>query len=297
MDWDNLRAFLAAVHAGSYTAAAKRLGIDRTTVGRKLDRLERQLGVRLFEQGEDGYHPTPAGRRALEIADAMERLADSLTAELNGHALRPADRLRVAVAAELEAELMPEMMAFTAAASRFVEIVVQTADDPVDSVVQRRSDIGLCLADHRPDHLRGRRIGTLRQAPYASHGYLDRWSRAGEGRHDSPQDCQYDWVRCEGWSRLPAMRRWHAKSGEDLRFAAIVDNWPALKRAVELDAGVAFLWTFVADRQADLVRIAPPDEALGIDLWLLVRDDVPMEPPTRAFMDDVSGRLAGRIGA
>lgn len=290
MDWDNLRIFLAAVHAGNYTAAAKRLHIDRTTVGRKLDRLERQLGARLFEQGDDGYHPTAAGRRALEIADAMEQLADELAAELNPRAFPPVDRLRVAIAAELETELMPEIVAFAAAAERFVQISVQTTGDPADSVVRRKSDIGLCLADHRPDHLRGRRIGTLRQAPYASAAYL---ARQGGDRPLAA----FDWIRCSGWSRLPAMRRWDATLGDGPRVATIVDSWPALRRAVELDAGAAYLWTFVADPIAGLARLAPPDAALGADLWILVRDDVPMDPPTRAFMNQVSAALAERIAA
>jgi len=290
MDWDNLRVFLAAVHSGTYTAAAKRLRIDRTTVGRKLDRLERQLGARLFEQGEEGYHPTPAGRRVLEIADAMEQLADGLAAELDSQALRPADRLRVAVAAELETELMPEIAAFAAAAERFVQITIQSTGDPADSVVQRKSDVGLCLADHCPDHLRGRRIGTLRQAPYATAAYLE---RHGDGRPAATRD----WIRCSGWSRLPMMRRWDATLADDVRVAAVVDSWPALKRAVELDGGCAFLWTFIADRLAGLARLAPPDPGLGADLWVLVRDDVPMDQPTRAFMDDITGRLTARIAA
>lgn len=290
MDWDNLRIFLAAVHAGNYTAAAKRLHIDRTTVGRKLDRLERELGARLFEQGDDGYHPTAAGRRALEIADAMEQLADELAAELNPRAFPPVDRLRVAVAAELEAELMVEIAAFAASAERFVQISLQTVGDPADSVVRRKSDIGLCLADHRPDHLRGRRIGTLRQAPYASAAYR---ARHGHGRPLAA----LDWIRCAGWSRLPAMRRWDATLGENLRVAAIVDSWPTLRRAVELDAGAAYLWTFAADSLPGLACLAPPDPDLGIDLWVLVRDDVPMDAPTRAFMNHVSAALAVRIGA
>ncbi|WP_380877585.1 LysR family transcriptional regulator [Sphingomonas sp. DBB INV C78] len=284
MDWDNLRVFLAAVHAGNYSAAAKRLRIDRTTVGRKLDRLERQLGVRLFEQGAEGYHPTAAGRRALEIADAMERLTEGLAGELRDEASQPMDRLRIAVAAELETELMPDIAAFAAAADRPVQVSIQSTADPAESVVQRKSDIGLCLTDHRPDHLRGRRIGTLRQAPYASRAYL---ARHGDGRPAAA----YDWVRCSGWSRLPAMRRWDAALGDDVGVAALVDSWPALRRAVELDVGVAYLWTFIADRLPHLAAVAPVEDSLGADLWILVRDDVPMDRPTRAFMEDMTTRL------
>ncbi|SNS11465.1 transcriptional regulator, LysR family [Sphingomonas laterariae] len=287
IDWDNLRVFLAAVHSGNYTAAAKRLRIDRTTVGRKLDRLEQQLGVRLFAQSEEGYHPTVAGRRALEVADQMEQLVDGLAAELGSPAGTQAGRLRIAVAAELGAELMADLAAFAASQSPPVQITIRSTADPAEHVVQRKSDIGLCLVDHRPDHLRGRRIARLDQAAYAT--------RASVERHGADPRAQA-WIRCSGWSQLPTMRRWDATLRDDVRVAAYVDSWPALLSTVELDVGAAFLWTFVADRRADLVQLAPPDASLGVDLWALVRDDVPMDRPTRAFMDDMTVRLAARIG-
>ena len=289
IDWDNLRVFLGAVRAGNYTAAAKRLHIDRTTVGRKLDRLEHQLGVPLFEQGEDGYHPTGAGGRALEVADAIEQLVEGLVDEL---AVRPhaqSGQLRVIVASELGSELMPELAAF-AAANPDIRLSLQSSAEPAEHVIQRKSDIGLCLVDRRPDHLRGRRIGTLRQAPYASVRYLDR-----KGRGLPLRD--YDWVRCSGWSQLPGMRRWDEALGGDLPVSALVDSWSGLRSAVDQDIGAAFLWTFVAGRCADLEPLAPRDADLGVDLWLLVRDDVPMDRPTRAFLNDIADRLSARLGA
>ncbi|ARS28406.1 LysR family transcriptional regulator [Sphingomonas sp. KC8] len=289
VDWDNLRMFLAAVRAGNYTAAAKRLRIDRTTVGRRLDRLEHQLGVPLFAQSEEGYYPTAAGRRALEVADQMEQLMDGLAAELGNGAVAKRGHLRLAVAAELGAELMADLAAF-ATIRPDVQMTILSSADPAESVVQRKSDIGLCLADQRPDHLRGRRIGTLRQAGYAAKGYLARGAGGGAVQ-------EQEWIRCSGWSHLPVMRRWDAMFPDDVRVAAYVDSWSALRSAVEQEIGAAFLWTFVADRCADLVRIAPLDETVGVDLWVLARDDVPMDRPLRAFMDDITVRLHARIGA
>ncbi|AGH50028.1 LysR family transcriptional regulator [Sphingomonas sp. MM-1] len=287
LDWDNLRIFLTAVRAGNYTAAARRLRIDRTTVGRRLDRLERQLGVPLFEQGEDGYHPTVAGRRVLEIADRMEELADSLAEEIGGRARAPAGHVRVIIAADLGAELMPDLAAF-AAAHPDIRLSIQSSADPCEDVIQRKSDIGLCLVDQQPDHLRGRRVGTLRQAPYAAAAYTDREKPADPG-------AVAHWICCAGRPPLPAMRRWDGAIADRAAVAAYVDSWAALRGAVDQGLGAAFLWTFAADPAPGLRRIAPPDPAIGIDLWLLVRDDVPMEQATRAFLHDMADRLSRRI--
>lgn len=72
MDWDNLRYFLELSRAGTLTAAARRLGVDHTTVARRVQALEKQLGQPLFIRGGAGYSLAEGGRRLLAQAEAME---------------------------------------------------------------------------------------------------------------------------------------------------------------------------------------------------------------------------------
>lgn len=72
MDWDNLRYFLELSRAGKLTAAARRLGVDHTTVARRVQALEKSLGQPLFIRGGVGYSLTEAGRRLLSQVEAME---------------------------------------------------------------------------------------------------------------------------------------------------------------------------------------------------------------------------------
>ncbi|VVQ15755.1 LysR family transcriptional regulator [Pseudomonas fluorescens] len=72
MDWDNLRYFLELSRAGKLTAAARRLGVDHTTVARRLQALEKSLDVQLFLRGTGGYSLTEAGRVLLPQVEAME---------------------------------------------------------------------------------------------------------------------------------------------------------------------------------------------------------------------------------
>jgi len=73
MRWDDLRHFLAIARAGQLARAAAQLGVDATTAGRRLRRLEQALGQTLFEQAKDGHVLTEAGERLRERAEAMER--------------------------------------------------------------------------------------------------------------------------------------------------------------------------------------------------------------------------------
>src|SRR5690554_6294101 len=72
MDWDNLWFFLELSRAGRLTAAARRMGVDHTTVSRRLQALEKSLGVALFIRDTSGYILTEAGRSLLPQVELME---------------------------------------------------------------------------------------------------------------------------------------------------------------------------------------------------------------------------------
>lgn len=72
MDWDNLRFFLALARSESLSAAAKALGVDHTTVSRRVQALERELGTQLFVRENRGYSMTDIGRRLIPLVERME---------------------------------------------------------------------------------------------------------------------------------------------------------------------------------------------------------------------------------
>ena len=78
MQWDDLRYVLAVARTGSALRAARSLGVDQTTVLRKLDLLETTLGTSLFERRKSGQTPTPAGKLVAETAERMEKEARGL---------------------------------------------------------------------------------------------------------------------------------------------------------------------------------------------------------------------------
>src|SRR5258708_3520586 len=72
MDWDNIRIFLSVARAGQFSAAASQLGIDNGTVGRRINALEKSLGVRLFDRQTTGSVLTTAGDRLYKAAEEVE---------------------------------------------------------------------------------------------------------------------------------------------------------------------------------------------------------------------------------
>jgi len=91
MDWDLARTFLAACRARTLADAGRRVGIDLSTVSRRLTALEGELGARLFTRGREGLSPTDAALELLPVAEEMEhamarfsRAADALERSISG---------------------------------------------------------------------------------------------------------------------------------------------------------------------------------------------------------------------
>lgn len=72
MDWDHFRYFLELARAGTLVGAARRLGVEHTTVSRRLQALEKQVGATLFAREAGGHRLTEAGRQLLPKVEAME---------------------------------------------------------------------------------------------------------------------------------------------------------------------------------------------------------------------------------
>ena len=84
IDWDDVRYFLAVAREGSVRAAAERLGVNHSTVLRRVAQLEERLGARMFEKLPSGYRLTDAGEEVLEFAHQMEASSNRLETRVFG---------------------------------------------------------------------------------------------------------------------------------------------------------------------------------------------------------------------
>jgi DNA-binding transcriptional LysR family regulator len=288
-DWDDLKFFITAVRAGNYTHAAARLKVNRTTVGRRINALESDLGVSLFEQTPTGYRPTPAGRAVLESAEQIEREIEKLTDRLATPDQRITSTVRVAVSGEIGTEFMAELLAFRKSEPD-IKLELLTARDALTTVLQRKADLGICLVPYRPENLRGTRIGALSQRLYAARKYLEALPT-----HHRFED--HEWI---GWGKEAAnsaSARWlKANLPEAAQISAEVNSWDAFKEAVQSGLGIGHMWSFVADREPSLVSIRDIEPELSMELWLLVRDDVPPDTRTKKLMEFLGPAMKRRIG-
>src|ERR1700712_6030353 len=101
IDWDDVRHFLAVARGGSVRAAAAHLGVNHSTVLRRIAQLEERLGARMFEKLPSGYRLTEAGEEVLEFAEEMEASSHRMETRVFGRDQNIRGLLRVTLTAPL----------------------------------------------------------------------------------------------------------------------------------------------------------------------------------------------------
>ena len=276
MDWDDLRFALAVSEAGSLAAAARRLGVNHTTVLRRVNGLEAKLGVRLFERLATGYVPTVAGAEALAVAGRLGATVETLRRRLAGRDLRLSGPLRVTTVDTLVMTiLMPHFAAFGAANPDVtLEIVVSSV---MANLTRRDADVAIRAAVAVPDTLVGRRVCDI---PFAIYG--------------PDPDAAIDrgpWIGFDESLAETAVAQWMRGLPPSAVIACRVDSMMAAREAARAGFGIALLPCHLGDGTPDLVRLGPPVPDVRPSLWLLTHEDLRRTTRVRAFLDFMARRL------
>lgn len=174
MNWDDTRIFLALTRTPSLRAAARSLGIDQATVGRRLAALETQLGAKLFLRASQGYLLTAAGEAALDAAQRMEHAAMELRSRIEGHDETPGGLVRVTSTDSIATEFL--LPAIERLQQRWPQIRVDLeVSTQMLSLGRRQSDIA--FRNQRPDspELVVRRVVAWPVGLFASAAYVQRF--------------------------------------------------------------------------------------------------------------------------
>lgn len=272
--WDDLRVVQAIAEAGSLSGAGRRLGASHATVFRRLNAIERRLGVALFERSRTGYAPTPAGEDLAATAARMETEVLGAERRVVGRDLRLSGTIRVTTTDTLLIGLLsPIFVGFQRA---HPEIVLEVAvSNQLFNLSQRDADVAVRPSSSPPQHLVGRRVGTIAQAVYA---------RAG----DSPDA----WVGPDRHLGYAALDTWMQANGANANCRYRVDTMYGMLAAARDGLGSAVLPCYLADAEPALARVGEPIPELATDLWLLTHPDLRRVARIRAFMVFVSEALA-----
>lgn len=285
--WDDLRLVKAVAEAGSLPAAAGRLGLNHSTVFRRLGQIEQALGVPLFERRRTGYVPTSAGEEIAALAERVDSDVTGVVRRLAGREPAPAGELRVTTNDSLLIHLLTPLFARFLATFPAIRLDV-VLDNQALNLSRRDADVAIRATDEPPDTLVGRRAARIAWALY---GRASDFPMPEAVDEEMLASCR--WVSLgDNMGSLKAVKFVKATIAPD-RVAYKVNTVLGLAEAVEGGIGIGHLPCFIADVRPSLTRLAPPDPAFSADLWLLTHPDLRHAARVRALLDF----LAAEIGA
>jgi len=275
LDWDDIRHFLEVVRSGTASQAAVKLGINHTTVYRRISALEDRLGKRLFERSNSGWMITPVGESIVAFAESMAEEAHNIERHILADNYDLSGLLRVTAADHcIDQLMMPVIGKFI---RRYPEIdleVVATADEL--DLASREADVALRGTDEPPPNLVGKRITQIGFAIYGTQSLMEQ-AATETSRKELP--C-ITWVG-DGHSRPP----WVEKSFPNSQRIYRTTSFSVMQSMVREGIGIARLACVLGDPDPQLHRIKASYVEPGPSLWILSHVDLRTTARVRIFRD------------
>ncbi|WP_437798050.1 LysR family transcriptional regulator [Sorangium sp. So ce693] len=285
LDWNDLRYALAAVRAKTLAGAARSLGVEHSTVGRRLVALEAALGAPLLTRGPEGLSLTAIGQTVAPLLEQMEQAALAVQAAVRSQTVR----IKLATPSAFGRLLAPHIGAFQAARPEIV-LEVLSGSRPAD-LRKGEADVALRSGTVDGDELIAKKIGELDWSLYASEAYL--------ARHPAPAGSRdlrgHDLLGFEvGISNAP-LARWLEERSEGARVLMRYREVSDLLAACVAGMGITILPCILASLEPSLRRLT--GESLGKSrLSIVYRKEASLAEPVRAVIELVTEALRGHLG-
>ena len=292
---NDLLIYARVAEAGSFSRAAERLGLPKSTVSRRVALLEERLGERLMLRTTRRLALTEFGAQLLEHARQVVAEVDAVRALSEFRQARPSGRLRVSMPSDFAILLLGDMLSAFSALHPAVALELDLSPRRVD-LLGENFDLAIRIGDLPDDTLlAARRIAVFSCGLYAAPAYL-----AEHGEPARPTDLMHHLtvrlLRANGeaapWTLLRADERW-----EGLPPGRVTANSPELLiRLASAGGGIVAVPEYFARpavREGTLRRVLPEWSPPAVTAWAVFPGRRLMPAKTRAFLDMLDAALAG----
>ena len=266
MDWNSLKVFLAIARRGSLSGAANDLVVNHSTIFRRLNAFEEEIGGKLFERINSNYELTGLGYELLDLAHNIENSFDGIERHIVGKDFRPKGVVKITAPNNIAYRYLPRYISNFNVKYPEIEIELLVSNQEFN-MSNRQADIAVRATSSPPEHLIGRQVTTLRWSVFAGKKYKDKFGLP----NDMEELINHSLIGATGsLCRLPAFI-W-----VDKHFANQVitrcDDLTAMSYFVESGQGLAFL----PDDQCrpELIKLFGVQEIKPSNLWLLTHPDL-----------------------
>jgi len=275
VDWGDLKFFFEFAQRGSLSAAAQNLGVDHSTVARRIEALEHHLGVRLVDRLPRAYHLTAVGERVLDLTRQVEAGILDIERFAHGSDLLPTGVVRLSGPPSITSHFFaPRMLALR---QRYPDLQVELIGEPRQvSLSRREADLALRLFRPREKDLVARHLASVGFGLYGSVEYLAEHERA-----------TWDYLGYDESLEDVPQQRWLKMIAGERQLALRTNDLTTLLTAVRAGGGLAALPHILAHGDAALKTVTTEVPPPTRDLWLLFHRDLGRSPRIRAVIDHI----------
>jgi DNA-binding transcriptional LysR family regulator len=278
LDWNDFRYFRAIARAGTLAGAARELGVEHTTVGRRLSALETALGARLFTRGPEGFTLTAAGADVLPVADEIAARVETIERRVSGADARVDGTVRVTTSEALGGYVVARLPALR---ERHPKLTVEVLSGNRNFDLMRgEADLAIRMREVTEPELVARKVASAAWSLYAAPSYVER-----NGAPSCPEDLGgHDVISFDASLSGSPGAQWLAAHACGAHVVLRANSIVAALNAAIFGMGIAALPCIVASAERAIKRVIPG--AIGErDVFLAVHPDLARVARVRAVMD------------
>lgn len=265
LEASDLDVVLALTRGGSLAGAGERLGVDASTIFRSLQRLERNLGQRLFERTRSGYVPNELATQLAGHAEEIEVSLESARSSIESAPTQVSGSVRITTTDTILHGLVAPALSALKETHPLLCFELHTGNE-LANLTRRDADVAVRATKRPPQHLVGRNVGPIRVSLYAA-------KRRGAPTWADVQAGSADWIAPD--DNLPEhpsvlwRKRHFPKAVPRYRVTSIL----SVLELAALGMGVGIVPIFLASRRDDVAQLTPPLDEAETDLWLLTHPE------------------------
>lgn len=281
MNWDDLRYFIEVVRSGNVTEAGLRLGVNQSTVSRRIAQLENQLGKALFDRTAKGWLITPVGEKIVMLAEEMANQANAIHRKIESDSEDVSGVIKLTVSDVCAKRFVFPVIRDFKRDYPDVDFVLIAAED-VLNLAGREADIAIHAIMEPPPNVVGKRICRLAYSVY--------------GHPELVKNLSTEMPPCITWigdgATLP---NWITKNFPKLKRAYRTNSSVAMFEMCREGLGLALLPCSLADEADELVHVPVEHIESGYDVWVLSHVDLRTTARVRIFRDRMVEFLVNEI--
>ena len=279
-DWNQVRAFLVTAEEGSFSAAARALGLTQPTLGRQVAALEERLGVTLFERLGKSLSLTQSGLELLGHVRAMGDAASQISLTASGQSQNIEGQVCITATDVVSIYLLPDALKRLRETAPGIKVEVVSSNDVRDL---RRREADIAIRHSRPEQpdLIAKLVRDTSIHLYASHEYLDRYGRPGSASDLS--DAVF--IGFDQSDQVPTFLNEFGLTLTKDNFKLISESGAVAWELVKQGLGIGIMAKDVAERTPGVECVLPDLDPIPVPIWLVTHRELHTSRRIRLVFD------------